>query len=182
MPRYALIQRLLHWIIAVMVLGALTVGWTLGTLGFQGVLDTFGKEMTDTLYTYHKTFGVMILGLMLLRIALKLALPTPPHDPPLTDVERKASGAVHGILYVALVGMAVTGWLGTGAAGFPVQFFDWTLPPILSRDKATGELLLYTLHGVFGFIITICVFLHIGGALKHWLVNKDGVMRRISLF
>lgn len=182
MERYALVQRLLHWLIAVLVLCALTVGWTLGTLEFKGTVETFGQQMTNTLYKYHKTFGVMILALMLIRIVFKLILPKPAYDPPLSRFDRIASASVHGILYVALVCMAVTGWLGTGASGFPVQFFDWDLPKILAKDKELGGLLLYTLHGIFGYIITLCVFLHIGGALKHWLVNRDGVMGRMSLF
>ncbi|MEM9062117.1 MAG: cytochrome b [Pseudomonadota bacterium] len=181
MERYSLAQRVLHWVIAVMVLGALTVGWTLGTLGFQSTVETFGQAMTNTLYKYHKTFGILILGLMLIRIVLKLVLPSPAYDPPLSRFDRIASGAVHGVLYVALVGMAVTGWLGTGASGFPVEFFEWELPKVLDKDRAVGTLLIYTVHGVFGYVITLCVFLHIGGALKHWLVNKDGVMGRMSL-
>ena len=50
MPRYAFSQRLLHWLIALMVLGALVVGWTLGTLGFNGTVETFGKDVTNLLY------------------------------------------------------------------------------------------------------------------------------------
>ena len=108
MERYAFSQRLLHWVIAVLVLGALTVGWTLGTLGYKGVVDTFGQDMTNTLYKYHKTFGVIILGLMLVRIVLKLMLPKPAYAEPLSNFDRIASNSVHGILYVALVGMALT--------------------------------------------------------------------------
>jgi cytochrome b561 len=181
MHRYSLIQRLLHWLIALMVIGALTVGWTLGTLGFNAAVETFGKDMTNLLYKYHKTFGVLILGLMVLRIALKLMLPKPAYAQPLTRFEHIASNAVHGILYLALVLMAVVGWLATGASGFPVEFFNWNLPAILSKDKALGETL-YTFHYLLGIVITLAVFAHIGGALKHWLVNKDGVMRRMSLF
>ena len=181
MPRYALSQRLLHWLIALMVLGALLVGWTLGTLGFSGTVETFGKDMTNLLYKYHKTFGVLILGFMLLRIALKLMLPKPDYVPPLSRFEHIASNAVHGILYLTLILMAVVGWLATGASGFPVEFFNWKLPAILSKDKALGETL-YFLHYLLGIVITLAVFAHIGGALKHWLINKDGVMKRMSLF
>ena len=182
MERYALVQRLLHWLIAVLVIGALTMGWTLGTLEFKGAVETFGQATTNTLYKYHKTFGILILGFMLIRIVVRLMLPKPAYDPPLSKFDRIASSSVHGILYVALVCMAVTGWLGTGASDFPVQFFDWNLPKILAKDKELGGVLLYTVHGIFGYIITLCVFLHIGGALKHWLVHRDGVMGRMSLF
>ena len=75
--KYALSQRLLHWIIALMVLGALAVGMLLGFLGFSGVKDTFGIDVTNLLYKYHKTFGVLILGLMVIRIAVKLAKGAP---------------------------------------------------------------------------------------------------------
>ena len=181
MERYALSQRLLHWLIALMILGALVVGWTLGTLGFRGAVETFGQDMTNMLYEYHKTFGVLILGFMVLRIALKLMLPKPAYAEPLSRFEHIASNAVHGILYLAVVLMAVVGWLGTGASGFPVEFFNWNLPAILAKDKALGETL-FTLHYLLGIVITFAVAAHIGGALKHWLVNKDGVMRRMSLF
>ncbi|MEL7153454.1 MAG: cytochrome b [Pseudomonadota bacterium] len=181
MHRYALSQRLLHWVIALMVLGALLVGWTLGTLGFKGTVATFGQDMTNLLYKYHKTFGVLILGFMILRIALKLMLPKPAYAQPLTRFEHIASNAVHGILYLTLVLTAVVGWLATGASGFPVEFFNWNLPAILSKDKALGETL-YTVHYLLGIVITFAIAAHIGGALKHWLVNKDGVMRRMSLF
>jgi cytochrome b561 len=77
--------------------------------------------------------------------------------------------------------MAVLGWLGTGAGGFPVQFFEWNLPGILSKNKELGEVLM-ELHGICGWVILIVVLAHIGGALKHWLVNRDGVMARMGFF
>ncbi|MEM7683305.1 MAG: cytochrome b [Pseudomonadota bacterium] len=181
MERYAFVQRLLHWLIALMVLGALVVGWTFATLEYKGTVATFGQDMTNLLYKYHKTFGVLILAFMVLRILLKLMLPKPAYDPPLARVEHVASNAVHGLLYVLLPLMAVFGWLGTGASGFPVEFFNWELPKILAKNKDLGTVL-FTLHWICGILITGAVFLHIGGALKHWLINRDGVMGRMSLF
>ena len=80
-----------------------------------------------------------------------------------------------------MLAMPVLGWLGTGAGGFPVQFFEWNLPGILAKDKELYGTLM-GLHGIVGWVILICIALHIGGAMKHWLVNKDGVMTRMSLF
>ena len=181
MERYHLSQRLLHWIIAVLVSIALVIGWTLGILGFSGVKDTFGLDATNLLYKYHKTLGILILCLMIVRVVLKLIRPTPDYAEPLTRLERMASNAVHGILYVSLIVIAVLGWLATDASGFPVEFFNWNLPAILSKDKALGDLL-YSLHMIFGVVITLGILAHIGGALKHWLINRDGVMQRMSLF
>lgn len=178
--RYALVQRLLHWLIALLVLLVLGVGMILGFLGFDGTKKTFGGEVTDALYTYHKTFGVMILALMLLRLGSRLVLGAPPYRPPLERFERVASHTVHGLLYVALLVMPILGWLATAAGGYPVQFFGWTLPGLIGKDKGLSETL-YSLHGLVGWVILGLIVLHIGAAMWHWLVKRDGVMARMSL-
>ena len=76
---------------------------TLGILGFDGVKNAFGMEVTNLLYKYHKTFGVILLGLMTLRLIVKLMQGRPEYDPPLPRFNKAASGAVHGLLYVALL-------------------------------------------------------------------------------
>jgi len=176
--KYALSQRLLHWIIALMVLSALSVGFLLGFLGFSGVKDTFGIDTTNLLYKYHKTFGVLILGLMIVRIIVKMAKGKPDYNPPLTKFEHSASNAVHGLLYLCLFAMPVLGWLGTGANGFPVELFNWKLPAILAKDKDLGGLLM-ELHGTIGWILAALIIIHIGAALKHAIVKKDGVLQRM---
>ena len=179
--RYTLVQRLLHWLIAVLLAVVLGVGMTLGFLGFDGTKAAFGGEVTNALYTYHKTFGVVILALMVLRLGVRLVVGAPAYRVPLTGFEHMASGAVHGLLYLALLIMPVLGWLGTAAGGYPVQFFGWTLPGLIGKDKALGETLFF-LHGLVGWVILGLVILHIGGAMRHWLVKRDGVMARMSLF
>ena len=176
--KYALSQRLLHWVIAAMVIGALAVGFLLGFLGFPGVKDAFGIDVTNLLYKYHKTFGILILGLMVARIVVKLAKGKPAYATPLTRFEHAASNAVHGLLYLCLFAMPVLGWLGTGANGFPVEFFNWKLPPILAKDKELGGLLMQ-LHEIIGWTLAALIAIHIGAALKHAIVKKDGVLQRM---
>ena len=178
--RYTLVQRLLHWLIAILLAVVLGVGMTLGFLGFDETKAAFGDEVTNALYTYHKTFGVIILSLMLLRLGVRLVAGAPPYRPALTGFERMASRAVHSLLYLALLVMPVLGWLGTAAGGYPVQFFGWTLPGLIGKDKALGETLFY-FHGLVGWVILGLLILHIGGAMRHWLVKRDGVMSRMSL-
>ncbi len=179
--RYTLVQRLLHWLIALLVLGLLAVGMIFFFLDFEGTKNTFGREVTDALYTYHKTFGILVLALMILRVALRVVLGAPPYAPPLPAFLRVASHAVHGFLYLALLAMPVVGWLATAAGGYPVQFFDWTLPGLVAKDKALAETLFW-LHGALGWVIIGLLVVHIGAALMHWLVKRDGVMARMSLF
>jgi cytochrome b561 len=179
--RYALIQRLLHWLIAFLVLLALGMGMTLGFLGFEGSQETFGKAMTAALYTGHKTFGVMILVLMLLRLGIRLLLGVPPYPSPLSGFEQVASRTVHSLLYVVLLAQPILGWLATAAGGYPVQFFAWNLPGLIGKDTTLSETL-FSLHGVVGWILVGLLVLHMGGALRHGLIQRDGVMTRMSLF
>ena len=180
-PRYTLIQRLLHWLIALLALLTLGIGMTLGFLGFDGVQETFGKAATNAFYTGHKTFGVLILALMLLRLGVRLVFGAPPYQSPLNAFEQVASHTVHGLLYVALLTMPILGWLATAAGGYPVQFFAWNLPGLISQDKALSEVL-FSLHGIVGWVLVGLLVLHIGGALQHWLIKRDEVMTRMSLF
>lgn len=178
--RYSLSQRLTHWVIALLVVPVLAVGITLGLLGFEGTKAAFGATATNALYTYHKTFGILILALMVVRLALRLRRGSPAYDAPLTGFERVASRLVHGLLYAVLLAMPVLGWLATAAGGYPVQFFAWNLPPLIGKDKALSDTLFW-LHGLGGWLLAGLIVLHVGGALRHWLVKRDGVMARMSL-
>lgn len=178
--RYNLAQRLLHWLIVVLAIGLLGVGLTLGNLGYEGTVAAFGSDTTDLLYTYHKTFGVLMLGLMVLRLALRLGLGAPPYQQPLAAWQRAASRTVHGLFYVVLLAMPVVGWLGTAAGGFPVQFFGWELPGLIGKDEALGKTL-FQIHGWLGWVLIGLILIHVAAALMHWLIQRDGVMERMSL-
>ena len=177
MHRYPLIQRALHWVIAVMVIASMIVGGTLGYLGFQGAVEVFGQPMTGMMYKYHKTFGVIILAAMVIRLIVKVRLGKPDYAAPLTKFEKAASGSVHGLLYLLLIAMPVTGWLATGAGGFPVEFFDWKLPPILGKDPALAEKLFYA-HWLMGLAILALIVVHVAAVVKH-VKRKDGVLQRM---
>lgn len=177
--RYNLLHRLLHWATAICVIGLLIVGGMFWYLGFEGTLETFGKAGTNMLYMLHKSFGVVVLGLTLLRIVVKLTTHKPPYSVPLTDFERAASGAVHGLLYVALIAMPIFGWLYTAAGGFPVEFFGTTLPGIIGKDEALKETFLM-LHGYTGLAILVFISIHIAAALRHWFLKQDGVIARMG--
>ena len=178
--RYNLAQRLLHWLIVILAIALLGVGLTLGNLGYEGTVAAFGSDTTDLLYTYHKTFGVTLLGLMVLRLVLRLTLGAPPYKQPLAAWQRVASRTVHGVFYVILLAMPVVGWLGTAAGGFPVQFFGWNLPGLIGKNEELGKAL-FELHGWLGWILIGLILIHVAAALMHWLIQRDGVMQRMSL-
>lgn len=179
--RYSLLQRLLHWIIAGLVVFTLIVGAFLWAYDFEGLRSTFGAAAAGAVYKYHKTAGVLILGLMIVRLCLRASLGAPAPVATLTAAERILSAWVHRLLYVTLIAMPVVGWLATAAGDFPIQFFDMTLPGLIGENQELSKSL-YAVHGVLGLAILLLAGLHVAGALRHWLVKRDGVMRRMSLF
>jgi len=179
--RYSLLQRLIHWAIAVVALGTRGVGFMLGFLGFDGVLAKFGQDSTNLIYKYHKSFGVLLLALMVLRLVVKKLSGRPDYVPPLAAWQRIASASVHGLLYVALLAQPLVGWAATAAGGYPIEFFGQLLPGFLSKDPELSKTF-YGLHFLLGWAILGLIAVHVGAALMHWLVLRDGVMRRMSLF
>jgi len=179
--RYNLAQRLLHWLIALLVFGMLAAGFTLGVLGYEGAVGLFGDAMTNQLYLYHKSFGILLFMLVVLRLLLFRFQPPPAHEPPLGRTERWVSSSVHLLIYVVLLGMPILGWIATVTGGFPAQFFGWSQPGLGegSKDAALSQQL-FVIHGIGGLLLLGLVLLHITGGLRHWR-RKDGVMRRISL-
>ncbi|MCG6940322.1 MAG: cytochrome b/b6 domain-containing protein [Thiohalocapsa sp.] len=176
--RYTFLQRLLHWIIALVVFGLLAIGFVFWRLG-DGIVDTLGKETTGQLFMYHKSFGVLLLILMVLRLVLRRLSPPPAYEKPLTGLEKVISGGTLLLLYILLIGLPIGGWLATAAGGHPVQFFDWTLPGFVGENKALSEQL-FTYHGYAALAVAALLVLHIAAGIKHWKL-KDGIMRRISL-
>ncbi|MEX0732618.1 MAG: cytochrome b/b6 domain-containing protein [Aquisalimonadaceae bacterium] len=178
--RYALGPRLIHWAVVVLVLYSLASGLTLGALGFEGARDAFGANVTNFLYTYHKTSGVLILGLMLLRLAARFAYGKPAYVNPLSPARRIASEAVHGLLYIMLLIQPVLGWLATASGDFPVQFFAATLPGLIGVNEDLSHTLFFW-HGIVAWIILGLITVHIAAALYHRLVLRDEVMHRMTL-
>lgn len=177
--RYTFSQRLLHWIIALIVFAMIAIGLTFMALGYDGTVETFGKETTNQLFLYHKSFGLVLLLLMVLRLALRQHNPPPPYDPPLGGFERVIGGGTHLLLYLLLFAIPIGGWLATSAGGYPVSFFEWDVPALMGKDEALSKQL-FQIHGIAGLVLLALVLLHIAAGLKHWRL-KDGVMRRISL-
>ncbi len=177
-PRYAPIQRLLHWAVALLVLGSLSMGMTIGFMGFEGLDARFGLDVTNALYLFHKSFGVLILALMVARLIARLVLGKPAYAVPLPLPMRIASKTVHSLLYALLLTQPVLGWLATASGDFPVQFFGANLPGFIGVDKALSETLFWW-HGVVGWAILALVGVHISAACYHWWVRRDGVIQRM---
>lgn len=177
--RYTLLQRLLHWLVVPLVLGLLVVGATFWGLGYEGLVGLVGEDATNTLFMVHKSLGILVLLLMLVRLLLRASLRTPAYNPPLSGFERLLGGGIHVLLYLLLIALPIGGALATAASGYPVELFGLTLPALVAEDKKLGETL-FTIHGMVSLGVAGLVLIHTAAALKHWRL-KDGIMGRISL-
>ncbi|WP_019626575.1 cytochrome b [Thioalkalivibrio sp. ALJT] len=178
-PRYSRAQRVLHWLVAVLVLVALGLGGTIGWFGFEGLQARFGEAVTNSLFTWHKTFGVLILILMVMRIGLRLRRGKPAYGVALARWQRIGSEVVHGLLYGLLILMPVIGWWATAAGGYAVQLGPLILPGLFPEDAVLSETL-FAWHQILGRVTLVLIVGHVAAALVHWRVRRDGVMQRMT--
>ncbi|TVR99771.1 MAG: cytochrome b [Rhodospirillales bacterium] len=169
--RWGVIAQGFHWLLAVLVIGM--VG-----LGLYMVELPLGVRMLE-LYALHKSVGVLVFALMALRLAWRLANPTPAPAGPMKAYERRLAGVVHALFYVVLLSLPITGWLMSSAANFSVSVFGlFTLPDLVTPDKGLEDTL-KTAHLWLGWTLMGLFALHVAGAFKHHMMDGDDTLRRM---
>lgn len=169
--QYSGIAKFLHWIVAASVLILIAAGLTMNWVA-QGPLQ-------NVLYTVHRSLGVLVLFLMLIRLTYRLVHGAPPHEPTLTVMQRVVSHAVHMALYVLLIAQPLIGWIATSAYGAKISFFGlFTVPDLVAKDQTLSEPL-FAVHFWMGLLITALAGMHIAAALYHHFIRRDGVLRRM---
>lgn len=168
---YSGFAKFLHWVIAICVIVMIPVGVIMHNLG--------PGDLQNVLYTVHRSFGVLVLALMIVRIFYRLIHGAPPPEPTLEPFQRIASHLVHMALYVLVTAQALIGWIATSAYGAAISVFGlFTMPAIVEKDQSLATPL-FTAHMVLAFVIAGLLVLHIGAALYHYFIRKDGVLQRM---
>jgi cytochrome b561 len=117
--------------------------------------------------------------LMLVRLIYRMTQGAPPPEPTLNGFQRVTSKAVHHTLYLLLLVQPVVGWVATSAYGAPIHIFGlFRLPDMVAKDEALSKPL-FLAHDVIGFTIAALLVLHIGAALYHYFIRRDGVLQRM---
>lgn len=167
--RYRRAARVLHWLVAAM----LVFVWGMGA-----VIGFVTEEVKLTFYMIHESFGFLILLTMLARSAVRWFNP-PPAPVPMPLWERRLADVVHAALYVMLVVQPVMGLLATNAHGFPFALFG--VVPIPSPvGEAPGIAPVFSaVHFVGAWVILLLVVLHVGGALRHHALRRDPTIYRM---
>jgi cytochrome b561 len=171
--RYTRTAIALHWTIAILVIGQFAWGWWM-----QEIPKQPAGARADA-FNLHKSVGMTIFMLMALRLAWRMGHPAPPL-PPMPSWQAAAARATHVLLYVALLAQPLIGYLGSEVSGYPVRYFGMTLPGWAGKDVALKEAM-STVHLANSWLIAALVLAHLAGALKHALVDRDGLLARMGI-
>jgi cytochrome b561/polyisoprenoid-binding protein YceI len=172
--RWGAVSKLLHWTVVVLVI----VQFVLANLA-----DALPLGMAKLgLLARHKSVGITILGLALLRLAWRAAQPAPALPGAVPRAQRWLAQGTHGLLYGLLLAMPLTGWIMSSAKNYPVSWFGLVQLPDL---VAPGEPLFAAMrsaHGLLAGLLAATALLHLLGALKHHFIDRDDVLRRMLPF
>lgn len=166
---YTRTARTLHWLLALLLSGMVALGW---------YMMSIEKEPNSGWYfDLHKSIGITILGLVLLRILWRLT--HRPRDLPswLPSWQTKLAGLTQSLLYVVMFMMPVTGLAGALLSKDGVSFFGIPLPYLAPNHDLSEQL--FAVHGVIVWILIGLVSVHAAGALKHLVIDRDGVFQRM---
>lgn len=169
------VARLLHWgmavlIIAMLVVGVVMVDWPNAEF-----------EIKFTLYQWHKSFGMLLAALLVLRLVWRWVQPVPAPPPSSSAFTRRAAAVSHGLLYALMLLLPLTGYLmvATSPLEIPTVVFGLVpVPHVLGPDPAL-EAVFKTAHDVLGKLLIAVVLVHVLAALKHALLNRDGIWTRM---
>ncbi|WP_342028803.1 cytochrome b [Aliiruegeria lutimaris] len=169
---YTTPARLLHWTVALFVLLLIPAGFVMVQQGLP-------RTLQNTLFLFHKNFGVIVLVLMLLRVAYRFFVRPPALPDHLPDWQRKIADISHRLLYVALFVMPISGYIRVRAGGFPIEGLDALgIGTLLPRSEMIANVA-KTIHYLTAFAIVVLLMMHIGAALQHALLRRDGVFERM---
>lgn len=170
--RYRLSQRILHWIMAIVIISALGIGLYCSYL-------VPGSDLRRFLLDVHKSLGMTALVLIVIRLPLRLSFGEPAYRQPLGALNHYAARGVHILLYTLMILMPLAGYTTSAASGRDLPwfgFFEW--PNILPFDKPLARAAA-GIHEYGAYCLYAIVSLHILAALWHHFFQKDEVLRRM---
>jgi cytochrome b561 len=169
--RFAPPARILHWLMAALILAMLLIG--------AGMLSTTTARYPELL-AWHRPIGIAILILALVRLGVRLTHRPPPLPADLPAIQVAAAKGSHVLLYALMIAMPLIGWAMQSAGGYPVILWKgMELFPILPHDIQTYGWL-RCLHGLLAYAFFLLILAHLGAALFHGLIRRDGVLRSMA--
>lgn len=167
---YGIVAKLLHWLIAIFIITLLCVGLYMADLpvGLQKL----------KLYRLHKEFGLLVLGLAIVRICWRIINTTPLLELPWW--EACAARLVHWAFYGFMFAMPLSGWLMSSASGISVSFFGLFVMPNLVGPDDNLRIFFRSCHHWLAYALIATIVLHVLAALKHHFIDNDTILRRMT--
>jgi cytochrome b561 len=167
---FTLLSRVLHWLMAALILAML----------FIGVAMVASLSDYHRLVSIHKPIGALILVLVAIRLINRLFNPPPPLPAGLPAILRFAAHASHWLLYGLMFALPLVGWGMLSAGGYPIDLVgSFHLPPILPHSSALYAIL-RPAHTVLAYLLFATFLVHLGAALAHAFLFKDGVFESMT--
>lgn len=165
------VAKFLHWLVALLVFTQFALGWLASSWHMSPTkLD---------LFVWHKSNGMLILMLVVLRLMWRLVAPAPPLPASMPTWERAAAHASHALLYLVMLGMPLSGWVVNSASGVPFRIFRLVpLPAIVGPDEGVADIA-SLVHFSLGLLLAALLLVHVAAALRHHFIQRDNVLRRM---
>lgn len=162
-----------HWLLALVIALQLGFGVYMADLPFS--------PARIQQFNWHKWAGITILALSALRLVWRLSSPPPPALA-MPAWQARAASSTHALLYFLFFAIPLVGWAYSSASGFSVVLYGvWPLPDWVGKNAELASSL-KLLHKILAYSLAALVALHVAGALKHALIDRDGLLRRMNPF
>ncbi|MBU6141418.1 MAG: cytochrome b [Proteobacteria bacterium] len=172
--KYSLPSRILHWLMAVIILFLVGLGIYMA--------DFLSKEAPNRMdvYNLHKSLGVLVLALVLVRIAVRLIYKAPAMPKTMARREVILAHLAHTALYLFMILVPLSGYLMSNLFGYPVSFFGFELPKIVETNFERGEFF-HEAHEILPYVMLGLIAIHVLAALKHRFFDKpeNDVLKRM---
>jgi cytochrome b561 len=168
--QYGPTAKVFHWLIVALLMVQYPIGWLMP--------DLHRDMKPGAPMTFHISFGITILTLIVLRFAWRLTHPVAPEGT-LPPWQRLSSEAVHWLLYALVLATTITGWLFASFRGWPISLFYLVPLPMLASDNAAAGKTIDGLHQAMELSLLVAIGLHVAAALAHHFIYRDRVMQRM---
>ena len=170
--QFALQSRILHWLMAVMILAMLFIG--------VAMVASLGDY--HMLLTIHRPLGILILILTVIRFINRICTKLPPFPPTMSAQERFAATMSERLLYVLMFILPIVGWSMLSAGHYPIVMFGpLHLPPILPPNP-TLYTILRKAHTILAYLLFLTFLAHLSAVLFHTLIVRDRLLDRMAVW
>lgn len=174
-PVYSAAAHHMHWVTAAVVLAMIPAGLA---MTYRGNTLNIWDGLTNAMYSSHKLLGFLVLWLVAGRLAYRLLKGAPPDEPTLLWWQKAGSHLVHWLLYGLLLVVPLLGWVGVSLYPSLTVFGLFNLPALAAPNEDLAKVVL-EIHGTLAILMGLLACAHVGAALYHHLIRKDGVLRRM---